>query len=185
MDTIGVSCDNMLNDEYEGVVQNYRLGLKTQRTGECLIKVSKLDPSMVGSIVGWYVIWPFKKPKLMGRIISLHGRTGTLRVKFRRGLPGQALGSRVKIVSKRKQLEKDQTLEADTGKPESPKVQILEITDIKGVGKATEERLRKAGFDTVESIASVDAETISKRTGMSSKVAAKIIASAKDLLNNM
>ena len=172
----------MLIDEYEGVVQNYRLGLKTQSSGECLIKVFELDPSMAGSLVGRYVIWPTENPKILGRIISLHGRTGTLKVKFRRGLPGQALGTRVKIISKRKQLEKKQTIEVDKGEPESPKAPILEITDIKGVGKVTEERLRKAGFDTVESIASVEAEVISESTGISSKVSAKLVASAKELL---
>jgi len=50
------------------------------------------------------------------------------------------------------------------------------------VGKATEEKLRRAGFDTVESIASVDAGTVSEKTGISSKVTAKLIASAKELL---
>jgi len=34
----------------------------------------------------------------------------------------------------------------------------------------------------VESIASVDAETVSEKTGISSKVTAKLIASAKELL---
>jgi len=33
-------------------------------------------------------------------ISKSHGRTGTLRVKFKRGLPGQALGTKVRIVSK-------------------------------------------------------------------------------------
>ena len=72
--------------------------------------------------------------------------------------------------------------EADEGEAESPKALILEIAEIKGVGKATEEKLRRAGFDTVESIASVDAETVSEKTGISSKVTAKLIASAKELL---
>jgi len=72
--------------------------------------------------------------------------------------------------------------EDDEGEAESPEASILEIAEIKGVGKATEEKLRGAGFDTVESIASVDAETVSEKTGMSSKVAAKLIASAKELL---
>jgi cold shock CspA family protein len=67
-------------------------------------------------------------------------------------------------------------------KAESPKASILEIGEIKGMGKATEEKLRRAGFDTVESIASVDAETVSEKTGISSKVTAKLIASAKELL---
>lgn len=72
--------------------------------------------------------------------------------------------------------------EADEGEAESPKASILEIAEIKGVGKATEEKLRRAGFDTVESIASVDAETVSEKTGISSKVTVKLIASAKELL---
>jgi cold shock CspA family protein len=72
--------------------------------------------------------------------------------------------------------------EADEGEAESSKASILEVAEIKGVGKATEEKLRRAGFDTVESIASVDAETVSEKTGISSKVAAKLVASAKELL---
>lgn len=72
--------------------------------------------------------------------------------------------------------------EADEEEAESPKASILEIAEIKGVGKATEEKLRRAGFDTVESIASLDAETVSEKTGISSKVTAKLIASAKELL---
>jgi cold shock CspA family protein len=72
--------------------------------------------------------------------------------------------------------------EADEGEAESPKASILEIAEIKGVGKTTEEKLRRAGFDTVESIASVDAETVSEKTGISSKVTAKLIVSAKELL---
>ena len=71
---------------------------------------------------------------------------------------------------------------AEPVEAESPEASIMEVGEIKGVGKATEEKLRKAGFDTVESIASVDADTVSEKTGVSSKVAAKLVASAKELL---
>ena len=71
----------------------------------------------------------------------------------------------------------DESLDA-----ESPEASVLGIGEIKGVGKVTEEKLRSAGFDTVESIASVDADAVSEKTGMSSKVAAKLVASAKELL---
>jgi len=57
-----------------------------------------------------------------------------------------------------------------------------DIGDLKGVGKATEEKLKAAGYDTAESLVSEDAETVSEKTGISSKVTAKLIASAKDLL---
>ncbi len=79
----------------------------------------------------------------------------------------------------------DEPVETPADEPveaESPEASTLEVGEIKGVGKATEEKLRKAGFDTVESIASVDADTVSEKTGISSKVAAKLIASAKELL---
>lgn len=68
------------------------------------------------------------------------------------------------------------------GEAEGPEAPILEIGEIKGVGKVTEGKLRKAGFDTVGSIASVEAETLSDKTGISPKVAAKLIVSAKELL---
>ena len=70
--------------------------------------------------------------------------------------------------------------ELDEG--ESPEASTVEIGELKGVGKVTEEKLRAAGFDTIESLVSIDAETISEKTGISSKVTAKLIASAKELL---
>ena len=81
----------------------------------------------------------------------------------------------------------DEPVEAESPEVESldverPEASVLGVGDIKGVGKATEEKLRSAGFDTVESIASVDADTVSEKTGMSSKVTAKLVASAKELL---
>ncbi len=81
----------------------------------------------------------------------------------------------------------EEPVEAEAPEAESPDVEVpgasvLGVGDIKGVGKATEEKLRKGGFETVESIASVDADALSEKTGVSAKVAAKIVASAKELL---
>ena len=58
----------------------------------------------------------------------------------------------------------------------------LGVGDIKGVGKATAEKLTGAGFDSVESIAAADADAVSEKAGISAKVAAKIVASAKELI---
>ena len=76
----------------------------------------------------------------------------------------------------------EEPVEAEAPEAESPGASVLGVGDIKGVGKATEEKLRKGGFETVESIASVDADAVSEKTGVSAKVAAKIVASAKELL---
>ncbi len=65
---------------------------------------------------------------------------------------------------------------------EAPEASGLGVGDIKGVGKATEEKLKGAGFETVESIAAVDGDALSEKAGISAKVAAKLVASAKALL---
>ncbi len=49
-------------------------------------------------MIGWKVGWPADDPKIYGKLVGFHGRKGMLRVKFKRGVPGQALNSRVKII---------------------------------------------------------------------------------------
>jgi|TARA_B100001971_G_scaffold59222_1_gene54264 large subunit ribosomal protein L35Ae len=49
-------------------------------------------------MVGLRVGWPLSEPKIYGKIVGTHGKKGVLRVKFKKGLPGQALGTHVKIV---------------------------------------------------------------------------------------
>ena len=91
-------CEKMEN-EYIGVVQNYRRGPKSQRNQECLIKALDVD-SNEADLIGWKVGWPQDEPRLFGTILKRHGKTGALRVKFAKGLPGQALSTTVKIVRK-------------------------------------------------------------------------------------
>ena len=76
---------------------NYRLGKKTQYPKECLIKVFGVETGEAGKMIGWKVGWPADNPNIYGKIIGLHGRIGMLRVRFNRGVPGQALNSRIKI----------------------------------------------------------------------------------------
>lgn len=87
-----------LVEGYEGVILNYRIGPKTQNTKECLIRVLGVDASEARRMIGWKVCWPSEEPRIYGRVAGHHGRKGTLRVRFERGLPGQALSSLVKIV---------------------------------------------------------------------------------------
>jgi DNA-binding protein len=67
-------------------------------------------------------------------------------------------------------------------KPEkTPSTKPLDLSEIKGVGAARAEKLREAGFKTVESVAKAKAEKLSKLTGISEKLSASIIESAKEL----
>ena len=78
--------------------------------------------------------------------------------------------------------EEEAPVEESPEEEDAPEGESLGVGDINGVGKATEEKLVGAGFDTVASIASVDADALSEKAGVSAKVAAKIVAAAKELL---
>ena len=86
-----------MRDEYVGVVLNYRSGMKSRRPKQCLIKILGVEARESKRLFGWKVGWPLDDPKIFGRVTGHHGRKGTLKVKFERGLPGQALGGRVRV----------------------------------------------------------------------------------------
>ena len=88
-------------ESYTGVFINYRLGNKMQYPRKGIIKVMNLEPNKSGKVIGWWMGWPEKNPKLFGRIMGLHGRSGNLKVRFQKGLPGQAIGTKV-IIAKMK-----------------------------------------------------------------------------------
>jgi DNA-binding protein len=56
-----------------------------------------------------------------------------------------------------------------------------DISDIKGVGEATEEKLRSAGYDTISKIVGAESFELALKTGLSEKQITKIIESAKEL----
>ncbi len=98
-------------------------------------------------------------------------------------------GNEAKEIKPLGDVAEDEDVEEEAPAEESPEEQApeaeasgLDVGDIKGVGKATAEKLRGGGFDTVESVAAVDADAVSEKAGISAKVAAKIVASAKELL---
>ncbi|MCK4424712.1 50S ribosomal protein L35ae [Candidatus Bathyarchaeota archaeon] len=83
----------------EGVILNYRVGPKTQRSRECIIQFKHVhSASEAGRLIGRKVAWKREENKIIGKVVALHGRKGVVRVRFRKGLPGQALGTTVELV---------------------------------------------------------------------------------------
>lgn len=84
----------------EGVIVNYRMGPRTQKPRECLIKFPSIGSrSETSKIIGRKIAWTDgKKNTIVGVILSPHGNNGLVRARFRRGLPGQALGTIVRII---------------------------------------------------------------------------------------
>ncbi|MHA1237688.1 MAG: 50S ribosomal protein L35ae [Candidatus Odinarchaeia archaeon] len=82
-----------------GVLFSYRRGGYTQNNYEGLIKVQGVEnKAQASQLIGKKVLLEFVNKVCCGKIISTHGNSGVLRVKFKKGLPGQALGKPVKII---------------------------------------------------------------------------------------
>lgn len=83
----------------QGVILNYRVGPKTQKSKECIIRFTHITSvSEAGRLIGRKVAWKSGKNKIIGKIVALHGKKGVVRARFRRGVPGQALGTTVELV---------------------------------------------------------------------------------------
>ncbi len=88
----------ILSQKTYGRIINYRIGIRTQASRECLIEFEQVDSAfMAGKLVGQKVTWKNENTKITGRIMGPHGRNGMVRVRFTRGVPGQALGSIVEL----------------------------------------------------------------------------------------
>jgi len=83
----------------EGVIVNYRGSHHTQYTNQMIVKVQGVDSKEEASkLIKKIVTWRSPAGKeLTGEIRKEHGSKGAVRVKFKVGLPGQAVGTKVEI----------------------------------------------------------------------------------------
>jgi large subunit ribosomal protein L35Ae len=89
----------VLSQPVYGRIMNYRIGIRTQMSRECLIQFVNTDSeAQAGKFIGQKVLWKSGKSELFGKIVGFHGKNGVVRVRFKKGVPGQALGTTVKLV---------------------------------------------------------------------------------------
>ena len=83
----------------KGLIINYRRGLKTQTPRQYIIEVEGISTkNATEKLRGKKVVWKTKAGKSMiGKIMQAHGAKGAVRAKFEKGLPGQAIGTKVEI----------------------------------------------------------------------------------------
>ena len=82
-----------------GTIVNYQIGIRTQMPKRCLIQIAGENTvSKVGQLIGQKVVLKYEKNIFIGRIIGLNGRKGIVTAKFHKGVPGQAIGSRVELL---------------------------------------------------------------------------------------
>ena len=88
-----------MTQSIRGVIVNYRTGPKSQKSKECIIKFEQASGiSEAGKLIGKKVAWKSGKNTIIGKIVALHGKKGLVLARFRRGVPGQALGTTVELI---------------------------------------------------------------------------------------
>ena len=88
-----------MSESLIGFVVSYRRGPKTQRSKDCVLKFPNVNSSNEAArFIGRKVAWPTGERKIRGKIVALHCKRGLVRARFRRGVSGQALGTRVEII---------------------------------------------------------------------------------------
>lgn len=91
---------NKVSQLVEARITNYHKGIRTQMSKEILIQFSNVNSaSQAGALVGKKVVWKNGKDKLVGKIVGLHGKNGMLKAKFKKGVPGQAIGHTVELIN--------------------------------------------------------------------------------------
>ena len=67
---------------------------------ECLIQFADVaSATQSGQLIGRKVVWKGKNRDISGKIVGFHGKNGVVRVKFKKGLPGQAIGTTVQLIT--------------------------------------------------------------------------------------
>ena len=83
----------------KGVIVNYRRGRHTQNPYQMIVKVEGVDSKEdAEKLVGKEVVWRTPAGReIKGKVTATHGNKGALRVRFEKGMPGQAIGSEVEV----------------------------------------------------------------------------------------
>jgi large subunit ribosomal protein L35Ae len=83
----------------EGTISNFRLSRHLKSNNQMVVLVKGSDKKeKAQKLVGKKVVWASPAGKeIKGEIRSSHGNKGAVRVLFETGMPGQAVGAKVKI----------------------------------------------------------------------------------------
>jgi large subunit ribosomal protein L35Ae len=89
-----------LSQKIIGRITNYRIGIKSQTPNQCLIEFQGITTAgLAGKLVGQKVTWQGKNSIHVGKVMGTHGGNGMVKVKFNRGVPGQAIGTQVQLLT--------------------------------------------------------------------------------------
>ncbi|MFH0713147.1 MAG: 50S ribosomal protein L35ae [Candidatus Micrarchaeota archaeon] len=83
----------------EAIIENYRRGRHTEYCDQFIVFIEDCDSlAKAEKLVGKQVTWKTPSGKsILGKVAGTHGNGGKVRVKMEKGLPGQAVGTKIEI----------------------------------------------------------------------------------------
>jgi len=82
----------------EGIISNFRLGKHTKSENQMVILVGAESKEEAKKFIGKKVTWKSPAGKeIKGEITAPHGNKGAVKVRFEKGMPGQAISQKVVI----------------------------------------------------------------------------------------
>ena len=88
----------------KATILSFRRGRHTQKTNQFLLELPGIDTRAKSTqFIGRKVVWKSsgRPPKeIPGKITASHGNSGVVRARFSRGLPGEALRTKITILEK-------------------------------------------------------------------------------------
>ncbi len=83
----------------EAYVKSFRRGINTKYDKQIIAESEDVkDKEEAVEKVGKKAVYETKGGKeIKGKVTSPHGNSGAMRIRFRKGLPGQAIGTKIEI----------------------------------------------------------------------------------------
>jgi large subunit ribosomal protein L35Ae len=84
----------------EGIINNFTMSRHSQNTKHLVVTVAGVkDKKKAETLLGKGVSWKTPSGKeIRGTVKATHGNNGAVRVIFEKGMPGQSIGKKVKII---------------------------------------------------------------------------------------
>lgn len=90
-----------MNFQYsmKAIISNFRMSRHRTKGNQMVVEIEGVEnKEEAGKLVGKKVTWTSPaNNEITGEIASAHGNSGAVRVRFEKGMPGQAIGNSVKI----------------------------------------------------------------------------------------